>query len=90
MLDHVGSKHSVQLTVAVVPGLDRYLFFEGLAATRGVTMIIATNSYLDMGAFAIPLRKGSHCSSLHHLDLTTDATSQTPETAFPTIFGKTF
>ena len=48
-------------------------------------MIIATKPYLDMGAFAIPLRKDSHCSSLHHLDLTAGATSRTPKTAFPTI-----
>ena len=51
-------------------------------------MIIAMNSYLDIGAFAMPLRKDSHCSSLHHLDLTTGATSRTPETAFPTISVK--
>ena len=89
VLDHIGSKHSVQLPVTVVPGLGRHLFSGESVATRGVTIIIATNSYLDMGAFAIPLRKGSHCSSLHHLDLTTGATSRTPETAFPTISGKT-
>ena len=53
-------------------------------------MIIATNSYLDMGAFAVPLRKDSHCSSLHHLDPTTKATSRTPETALPTISGSNF
>ena len=52
-------------------------------------MIIATKSYLYMGACAIPLRKGSHCSSLHHLDLTTGGTSRTAEKAFPTISGKT-
>ena len=86
--DHIGSKHSVQLPVTVVPGLGRHVFSGGSAAARGVTMIIATQSYLDMGAFAIPLRKDSHCSSLHHLDLTTGATSRTPETAFPTISGK--
>ena len=89
---HIGSKHSEQLPVTVVPGLGRHLFSGGSAAARGVTMIIATKSYLDMGAFAIPLplRKDSHCSSLHHLDLTTGATSRTPETAFPTISGKNF
>ena len=43
-----------------------------------------------MGAFAVPLRKDSHCSSLHYLDLTTGATSRTPETAFPTISGSHF
>ena len=75
VLDHIGSKNSVQLPVTVVPGLGRHLFLGGSAGTRGVTMIIATNSYLDVGAFAIPLRKYSHCSSLHHLDLTTGATS---------------
>ena len=57
--DHIGSKHSVQLPVTVVPGLGTHLFSGGSAATRGVTMIIATNSYLDMGAFAIPLSKDS-------------------------------
>ena len=88
VLDHIGSKHSVQLPVTVVPGLGRHLFSGGSAATRGVTMIIATNSYLDMGAFTVPLRKDSHCSSLHHLDLTTGATRRTPETAFPTFSGK--
>ena len=62
----------------------------GLAATREVTMIIATNSYLDMVAFTVPLRKDSHCSSLHHLDLTTGATSRTPKIAFLTISGESF
>ena len=86
--DHIESKHSVQLPVTVVPGLARHLFSGGSAATRGVTMIIATKSYLGMGAFAIPLRKDSHCTPLYHVDLTTRATSRTPETAFPTIPGK--
>ena len=53
-------------------------------------MIIAMKSYLYMGAFAIPLRKNSHCSSLHHLDLIIGATSRTPETAFPTISRNNF
>ena len=88
MLDHIGSKHSVQLPVTIVSGLDRYLFSGGSAAARGVTMIIATQSYLHMGAFAIPSRKDSHCPSLYHLGLTAGATSQTPGTAFPTIPGK--
>ena len=90
VLDHIGSKHSVQLPVTVVPGLGRHLFSGRSAATRGVTMIIATKSYLDMGAFALPPRKDSHCSSLYNLDLTTGATSRTPETAFLTISGKNF
>ena len=90
VLDHIGSKHSVRLPVTVVPGLGRHLFSGGSAAARGVTMIIATKSYLDMGAFAIPLRKDSNCSSLYHLDLTTCATSRTHETAFPNISGKNF
>ena len=89
VLDHVGSKHSVQLPVPV-PGLGRHLFSGGSTATRGVTMVIVMKLYLHMGAFAIPLRRDSHCSSLHHLDLTTGATSRTPETAFPTISGKNF
>ena len=75
VLDHIGSKHSVQLPVTIVPGLGRDLFSRVSADARGVTMIIATQSYLDMGDFAIPLRKDSNCSSLHHLDLTTGATS---------------
>ena len=88
VLDHIGSKHSVQLPVTIVPGLVIHLFSGGSAAARGVAMIIATQSYLDMGAFAIPSSKDSHCHSLYHLDLTTGATSRTPETAFPTISGK--
>ena len=84
-LDHIGCKHSVQLPVTAVPGLGRHQFSGKSAATRGVTMIIATNSYLEMGAFTVPLRKDSHRSSLHHIDLTTGATSLTPETAFSTI-----
>ena len=51
-------------------------------------MIIATKSYLHMDAFALSLGKNRHCYSLHHLDLTTGATSRTPETAFPIISGK--
>ena len=46
-------------------------------------MIIATKSYLHMGVYGIPLRKGSHCYFLHHLDHTTGATSRTTETASP-------
>ena len=53
-------------------------------------MIFANNSYLDMGAFTVPLCKGSHCSTLDHLDVTTDETSRTPETAFPTFSGINF
>ena len=90
VLDLIGSKHSVQLPVTVVPGLGRHQFSGESAATRRVTIIIAVNSYLNMGAFAIPLRKDSYCSPLHHLDLTTGATSRIPETAFPTISGQNF
>ena len=43
-----------------------------------------------MGSFTAPLRKGSHCSTLDHLDLTTDATSRSSETAFPTVSGSNF
>ena len=43
--DHIGSKHSVQLPVTVVPGLGRHLFSGGSAAARGVTMIIATKDF---------------------------------------------
>ena len=71
VLDHIGSKHSVQLPVTIVPGLGRHIFSRGSAAARGVTMIIATQSYLDMGAFAIPLCKDSHCPSLYHLIIST-------------------
>ena len=53
--DQISSKHSVQLPVTVVPGLGRHLFSAGSAAATGVTMIIAPQSYLDMGAFAVPL-----------------------------------
>ena len=45
---------------------------------------------MDMGAFTVPPRKDSQCSTLDHLDLTTDADSRTPETAFPTMFGNNF
>ena len=90
VLNHIGSKHSVQLPVTIVPGLGRHLFSKGSAAARRVTMVIAINSYLDMCAFAVPLRIDSHCSSLHHPNLTTGATSRTPETAFPTISGINF
>ena len=43
-----------------------------------------------MGAFTVPLRKDGHCPTLDHLDLNTNATSLTPETAFPTISGSHF
>ena len=79
VLDHIGSKHFVQLPVTIVPGLGRHPFSGGSAATRGCNMIIANNSYLDMDAFTVPLRKDSHCSTLDHLDLNTDATSRTPK-----------
>ena len=50
-------------------------------------MIVDKNSYLDMRAFAVPLRQDNHCSLLHHLDLTIGATSRTSETAFSIISG---
>ena len=83
VLEYIGSKHSVQLPVTIVPGLGRHLFLRGPAVTRGVNMIIATNSYLNMGSFIVPLRKDSHWSSLHHLDLTTGATSRPRFRLFP-------
>ena len=54
VLDRIGSKHSVQLPITMVPGLGKHLFSGGSAATSGANMIIATNSYLDMGAFTVP------------------------------------
>ena len=48
-------------------------------------MIIAKNSYWDIGALTVPLRKGRHRSTLYHLDLTTGATSRTPDRSFPTV-----
>ena len=85
VLDHIGSRHSVQLPVTIVLGLGCHILSGASPAARGVTVTIAMNSYIDIGAFAIPVRKDCHCSSLHHLDLTTDATGRRPETAFPTI-----
>ena len=49
-------------------------------------MIIANNSYLDTGAFTVPLREDSYCYTLDHLDLITETTSRTSETDFTTIF----
>ena len=63
VLDHVGSKHSAQLPVMIVPGLGRHLFPGRSAATKGVNTIIANNSYLNMGAFTVPPRKDGHCST---------------------------
>ena len=48
VLNHIGSKHSVQLPVSIVPGLGRHLFSGGSAGTRGVNMIIAKNSYFEV------------------------------------------
>ena len=48
---------------------------------KAVNRIVASNSYLDMDAFTVPLREDSHWSTLDNLDLTTDATSQTSEPA---------
>ena len=90
LLDHIGYQHYVQLPVTIVPGLGKRLFSGGSAATPGANMIIATQSYLDMGAFTVPLREDSHCSSLHHLDLTTGATSRYLRQRFPTISGSNF
>ena len=36
VLDHIGSKHSVQLPVTIEPELGMHLFSGGTAATRGV------------------------------------------------------
>ena len=55
LFDHIGSKHSVQRSVTVIAGLGRQLFSGGSAPAKGVTKIIATKSYLDMGAFVISL-----------------------------------
>ena len=90
VLDHIGSKHAVQLTPTIVPGLGRQLYSWGSAATRWVNIIIANNSCLGMCELTVPLRKGNLCSTQDHLDLATDAPSRTPETAFLTISGSSF
>ena len=90
VLDHRDPTHSVQLPVTIVPGLRRHLLGGGSAATKEVNMTIAKNSYLDMGAFTVPLCKDSHCATLVHLNLTTDETSRTSETPFPAISGSIF
>ena len=90
VLDHIGSKHAVQLPVTIVLGPSSHPFSGGSAVTRGANVIIATNLCLGMGAFTVPLRNHSHCSTLHHLDLTTGAIGRTHETTFPTISGSNF
>ena len=45
VLDHLRSKHSVQLPATIVPGLVRHLFSRGVAAMNGINMINAKSSY---------------------------------------------
>ena len=90
VLNHVGSNHSMQLPVTIVPGLGQHLFSGGTAAAKGLSIVIANHSYLDLGDFTVPLRKDSHCSTLDNLDLTTAAASFATETAFPTVSDNNF
>ena len=90
MFGYLDSNHSVQLSVTIIPKLERHLFRGELASLKEANMIIAKNSYLDMGAFIIPLRIVNHCSTLDHLNPTTDVTSRISKTAFLTIPGNNF
>ena len=66
--DQQGTKHPIQLPVTIVPGLGR-LFSGGSAATKGVSVVIAARSYLDLGNFKVNLRTEENCSTLTYLDL---------------------
>lgn len=88
VVDHLGAKHSVQLLVTIVPGLGRHSFAGGKTARKRVNMVVSNNSYLDLGEFQVPLRKGNNSSTLGHLDLNTAAEAaerQASEIAFPTV-----
>ena len=77
----------MQLLVTTMPELGWHPFSGGTAAAKGVDMVIAKHSYLDLGDFTVPLRKDNHCATLNHLDLTTASASQATKTAFPTVSG---
>ena len=74
----------------IVPGLGRHLFSGGTAAAKGVNVVIAKRSYLDLRDFKVPRRKDDYCCTLDHFDLTTAAQSQASETAFPTVFRRQY
>ena len=44
VVDHQGSKHLVQLPVAIVAGRRRHLFSGRTAAAKGVNMVITKRS----------------------------------------------
>ena len=73
VVNHQGSTHPAQLPVTILPGLGRHLFSWETAAVKGVNMVIAKRSYLDLGDFKVLLRKDGYCCTLDHLDLTTAA-----------------
>ena len=83
--DQQGIKHQVQLPVTIVPGLGRHLLPGGTAPTKGVSMVIAAISCLDLGNFKV--RTDENCSMLTYLDLTIAPSSIVTKSALPTISG---
>ena len=59
--DAQGFLHDMLLPAMNVPELGRYIFSGGTTALKGKNMVIANESYLDVGQFKIPLRKDTEC-----------------------------
>ena len=77
--------HDMLLPAMNVPGFVRHLFSGGTAALKGVNMVIAKESYLDVGQFKIPLHKDVECPTKDYLDLAPRGNYQTGA-ALPTRF----
>ena len=61
--------HDMLLPAMNIPGLDRYLFLGGTVSLKGVNMIIAKQSYLDVGQVQVPIRKDTDCPPIDYLGL---------------------
>ena len=67
--DAKGFLHDILLPAMNVPGLCRHLFLGGAVVLREVNIVIAKESYLDVGQFEIPLRKDTNCPTIDYPSL---------------------
>ena len=85
--DEHGDPRPVRLPFICVPNLGRHLFSGGTARKQGVSTIIASTSFIDMGTFKIPIRPDNVCDTLFYFDLAIAPDSVATHHAFSTVSG---
>ena len=77
--------HDMLLPAMSMAGFGRHLFLVETVALKGMNTAIAKESYLGVGQFKIPLRKGTECPTIDFFDLKlVPGGNYQTEAAFPT------